>query len=1164
MAIVKKYVQKQDLAKYQTWIKDTGPFSDYFKLAQFPDTLRAGKNGFLINGSANLVRTTDIKIEIIDSDGNTVFLQPIRNYSEGLARVISIEVYDDTPTGPALVTIMGEVAFDADGNRAPDKWQGTYNVKWQKYINIEPHRTNDTPVRVYTKPELTVSEYRVPVLTFQSGSTNTITTGSVSGPYWTFPASGSWWGAPPAPDSLTTLITATQPIFVANSLYGTLTATVGGTIYSGTITSITSTTKAYVSFGIVSSSAGTWYASNYSLVYQDPSTYVTGSYARSYANMELTNLTTFTGDIQRAKVYYRGTDTNEVYSLLDDIILEATELTAVLSEVGTYTSYGDIITQGVADAYWESGILNNHTGSIDDLTDYISASPSVNVTASFNDSILHNSVVVTGPSTVNNNVWVGISQDLSVEAGIDYALETTLTCVKSTSTPTQLQIRLYNSSSLNTAGGDRLGYLIDTFDLGTPISKEFGAQQIAFTSPITDTQARLRFVTVGIANWHIADTRLTVASETGFNPSEVTRIIELEGRQNENLQFKVELLDGAYSIVPIDLETDPIFFTGSAVTSAAGGGTSLSSSYATTSSFSTNAVSASYFSGSALFPNGLVVTGSITASIGYQGFLYGTASYALNALTGGTGSLSASYAVTASYAMNGGGGPSVSSSYAETASYANYAVTASYISGAFDISNGLIISGTTFITGSLTVLGGQITGDLIGSSSYATSASYAFSSSYARSSSFASFATSASYALSSSFARSASFASFATTASYTRTAATASYLSGTLNFPNGLIVTGSVTASEYTGSLIGTASWAVTSSYAMNASVGGSDWNTLANKPVGILSGSAQINLLTDVSASWASRSISSSYALSSSYARSSSYASVAATVLTASYATTAATASYLSGTLNFPNGLIVTGSVTASEYTGSLIGTASWSVTSSYAMNAGGGLGGVGILSSSAQINLLTDVSASWASRSISSSYALSSSYARSASYASTVVSASYATTAATASYLSGTLNFPNGLLVTGSVTASVLSGSFTGTLFGSASYAQTASAAGNFFVGGRVDTRTSTAGVTVMGNVAYSTSFDCSNAQAFTATNTGSLIINLVNAPSGVFAAVIFLSSGSNVSPARSTTFGSNIKFTSGSAPALSTNDDLLGFITYNAGATWIGSHPAGKVPR
>ena len=715
MAIVKKYVQKQDLAKYQTWIKDTGPFSDYFKLAQFPDTLRAGKNGFLINGSANLVRTTDIKIEIIDSDGNTVFLQPIRNYSEGLARVISIEVYDDTPTGPALVTIMGEVAFDADGNRAPDKWQGTYNVKWQKYINIEPHRTNDTPVRVYTKPELTVSEYRVPVLTFQSGSTNTITTGSVSGPYWTFPASGSWWGAPPAPDSLTTLITATQPIFVANSLYGTLTATVGGTIYSGTITSITSTTKAYVSFGIVSSSAGTWYASSYSLVYQDPSTYVTGSEARSYANVGLTNLTTFTGDIQRAKVYYRGTDTNEVYSLLDDIILEATELTAVLSEVGTYTSYGDIITQGVADAYWESGILNNHTGSIDDLTDYISASPTVNVTASFNDSILHNSVVVTGNGTTYNNVWVGISQDLSVEAGIDYALETTLTCVKSTSTPTQLQIRLYNSSSLNSAGGDRLGYLIDTFDLGAPISKEFGAQQIAFTSPITDTQARLRFVTVGIANWHIADTRLTVASETGFNPSEITRIIELEGRQNENLQFKVELLDGAYSIVPIDLETDPIFFTGSAVTSAAGGGTSLSSSYATTSSFSTNAVSASYFSGSALFPNGLVVTGSITASIGYQGFLYGTASYALNALTGGTGSLSASYAVTASYAMNGGGGPSVSSSYAETASYANYAVTASYIPGAFDISNGLIISGTTFITGSLTVLGGQITGDLIGS-----------------------------------------------------------------------------------------------------------------------------------------------------------------------------------------------------------------------------------------------------------------------------------------------------------------------------------------------------------------------------------------------------------------------------------------------------------------
>lgn len=232
MAIVKKYVQKQGLAQYSTWITDTGPFSDYFKLAQIPDTLRAGKNGFLINGSPNLVRTTDIRIEIVDSDGNTVFLQPIKNYQEGLARVISIEVYDDTPVGPAMITILGEAAHDINGRPVPAEWRGTYNVKWQKLINIEPFRANNTPVRVYNKPILAVEEYLASVITFQSGALNDITTGSISGPYWTYPPSGGWQGAPPSPDSLTTLITATQPIFIANSLYGDLAATVGSKVGS--------------------------------------------------------------------------------------------------------------------------------------------------------------------------------------------------------------------------------------------------------------------------------------------------------------------------------------------------------------------------------------------------------------------------------------------------------------------------------------------------------------------------------------------------------------------------------------------------------------------------------------------------------------------------------------------------------------------------------------------------------------------------------------------------------------------------------------------------------------------------------------------------------------------------------------------------------------------
>ena len=96
------------------------------------------------------------------------------------------------------------------------------------------------------------------------------------------------------------------------------------------------------------------------------------------------------------------------------------------------------------------------------------------------------------------------------------------------------------------------------------------------------------------------------------------------------------------------------------------------------------------------FPDGLIVTGSVTASEGF----FGTASYALAALT-------------ASYALNGGDG-GVSSSYAETSSYAQVAqtaLTASYFSGSALFENGLIV------TGSVTASGGYF-----GTASYATTA----------------------------------------------------------------------------------------------------------------------------------------------------------------------------------------------------------------------------------------------------------------------------------------------------------------------------------------------------------------------------------------------------------------------------------------------------------
>ena len=146
-----------------------------------------------------------------------------------------------------------------------------------------------------------------------------------------------------------------------------------------------------------------------------------------------------------------------------------------------------------------------------------------------------------------------------------------------------------------------------------------------------------------------------------------------------------------------------------------------------------------------------------------------SASYALLAdETQGT----ASYAITASYALNGGGG-------GVTQIVAGTNITISPPGG----------TGVVTINASSTTTSASYaqSASVAVSASYATSASYAVSASYARSSSIAvssSYAISASYAVSSSYSLSGSYAvsaSYAKSSSYaflSSLAVTASYLSG--------------------------------------------------------------------------------------------------------------------------------------------------------------------------------------------------------------------------------------------------------------------------------------------------------------------------------------------------------------------------------------------------
>jgi len=356
----------------------------------------------------------------------------------------------------------------------------------------------------------------------------------------------------------------------------------------------------------------------------------------------------------------------------------------------------------------------------------------------------------------------------------------------------------------------------------------------------------------------------------------------------------------------------------------------------------------------------LNMSGSLVVTDGITGSLYGTASWAENVLTASyvENALSASYAQTASYVELAQSASyveqAISASFATTASYVENAQTASYIlnavSAAFATNAATASSADDFIvrgslTGSDALFTGTITAQrlnvqyitasteiITGSTKFGTqltdthqftgsvsiTGSLTVNGTLNATSSFAQNAVSASFASTASFvqlsqtasyvqqAQSASYilqavsASFASTASYVQLAQSASY---TLNAQSASYVQTAQTASYV--QLAQSASYvfqAVSASFAATAS-----FVTLAQ------------------TASYVLQAVSASFASTASFVTTAQTASFVTTAQTASFVTTSQTASF------------VTASNVYGPFGSSSVLSSSYALTASFALNAGG-----------------------------------------------------------------------------------------------------------------------------------------------------------------------------------------------------------------------------------
>ena len=441
MAVIKKTLFAENLDRYNTFVQDTSPNSTYFNITELPQTFTGGKNAFLIAGSPELVADTLIKIEIKDAAGNIIYHEPgegnsvvningeqfTNEYYEGISKVVAVYVYPDTTAyGPCTITILGELSSYYDDNGLlspiPVNWQGTYNVKWQRKVNVNPTLANTTKIRFYKRPTASISEVISPVYRIDSNTGIKINTGI----------------------------------------------------------------------------------------------------NQSFANIKVSNLETFAGDVKRIKVFRTSLGDISDYDMIQDILIESKELLTTYGLTGSVVGNTGIFTSETINKFWNTGSLN----------------------VSLTNDRVENGLKLNGSGVLRYSASLDLKSTNTYELNLD--------AFYSSSTASNLGIYISGSD-----GGD---ILIGTLNGITP-TKNLLDTVIPFKLD-SDFQSGSLYFSQSQSEWHLGNVSLRLSEDTAFSPDEVSFVTTMPTVVgNEDFNFKFEFYDVNNNYVPV-LVTGSANFTG--------------------------------------------------------------------------------------------------------------------------------------------------------------------------------------------------------------------------------------------------------------------------------------------------------------------------------------------------------------------------------------------------------------------------------------------------------------------------------------------------------------------------------------------------------------------------------------------------------------------------
>jgi len=263
-------------------------------------------------------------------------------------------------------------------------------------------------------------------------------------------------------------------------------------------------------------------------IYSTPSgsSPIASAITASYANIKLSRLETFAGDVKRVKVYRSSASTISDFELIQDIQIEAKELLQTLNASGSVVTDTGIFNSEVLLKFWESGSLTAATLN----------------TSQFSGS--STAVKLEGAGNFKYKPYLDLSDVTVYELAFDGFY----------SGSSQTNLELHISGSQN---GD---LKIDTLN-GLFPTKDFTNYVAQFTLPKSEPSASLYFKQTQ-SNWFIKDISLRASSETVFSPNEVSFVVSMPTNiSNETFNFRFEFFDVNNNYVPV-IVTGSQTFTG--------------------------------------------------------------------------------------------------------------------------------------------------------------------------------------------------------------------------------------------------------------------------------------------------------------------------------------------------------------------------------------------------------------------------------------------------------------------------------------------------------------------------------------------------------------------------------------------------------------------------